>query len=184
MAGLEEALAECDTFETKEDIPWTKIATKHGVVWSTLSRKWRGETRSVQEAHLTQRNLLPQEETELVKHIEKLTAAHLPPTREMVQNFALDIAGFKVSMSWVDRFVERNDDQLTTQCSTSMDRQRHAADSSEKYDRYFTILREKIEFYEVELEHTYNMDEKGFMVGAMGRQKRVFSRRLFKKKQF
>lgn len=28
------------------------------------------------------------------------------------------------------------------------------------------------------------MDEKGFMIGAVGRQKRIFSKRLFKKKQF
>jgi hypothetical protein len=49
---------------------------------------------------------------------------------------------------------------------------------------YFEHLGGKIDFYEVEPEHTYNMDEKGFMIGAVGRQKRIFSKRLFKKKQF
>tara|TARA_R110002003_G_scaffold1190_1_gene22724 strand:- start:6259 stop:6609 length:351 start_codon:yes stop_codon:yes gene_type:complete len=57
-------------------------------------------------------------------------------------------------------------------------------DSGDKYKVYFEQLGSKIDFYEVEPEHTYNMDGKGFMVGAVGRQKRIFSRRLFKKKQF
>jgi transposase-like protein len=47
--GLEEALKECDTFVSEDDIPWSKIADKHGVVRSTLTRKWRGETRSREE---------------------------------------------------------------------------------------------------------------------------------------
>jgi hypothetical protein len=41
-------------------------------------------------------------------------------------------------------------------------------------------LGSKIDFYGVEPEHTYNMDEIGFMVGAVGRQKRIFSKRSFK----
>ena len=65
-----------------------------------------------------------------------------------------------------------------------MDRQRHAADSSDKYKVYFEQLGSKIDFYEVESAHTYNMDKKGFMIGAVSRQKRIFSKRLFKKKQF
>jgi hypothetical protein len=65
-----------------------------------------------------------------------------------------------------------------------MDRKRHVADSGDKYKVYFKHLGGKINFYEVEPEHTYNMDEKGFLIGAVGRQKRIFSKRLFKKKQF
>ena len=38
--------------------------------------------------------------------------------------------------------------------------------------------------YDIDKRNTYNMDEKGIMIGAVGRQKRIFSKRLFKKKQF
>jgi transposase-like protein len=55
--GLEEALKECDTFVSKDDIPWSKIADKHGVVRSTLTRKWRGETRSQEEQAVAQQKL-------------------------------------------------------------------------------------------------------------------------------
>jgi hypothetical protein len=65
-----------------------------------------------------------------------------------------------------------------------MDRQRYATDSGDKYKVYFKQLGSKIDFYKVEPEHTYNMDEKGFIIGAVSRQKRIFSKRLFKKKQF
>ena len=33
-------------------------------------------------------------------------------------------------------------------------------------------------------ENTYNMDEKGFMIGVTGRSKRVFDKLLFGQKQF
>ena len=36
----------------------------------------------------------------------------------------------------------------------------------------------------MEAEHTYNIDKKGFIIRAVSRQKRIFSKRLFKKKQF
>ena len=161
-----------------------KIAEKHGVVRSTLTRKVQLSTRSHQEDAESRRNLNPQEEAELIKYIERLTEDHLPPTREMMQNFASDIAHKPVSESWVSRFLHRHDDELTPQWTTSMDRQRHKADSGEKYTRYFELLYEKIKYYNVEPEHIYNMDEKGFMIGAVDRQKRIFSKRLFKKKQF
>ena len=181
---MKEALAECDAVPSDEGIPWSKIADKHGVVRSTLSRKHRGETRSRKEVSTSQRNLQPHEEAELVQYIDELTKQHLPPTREMVQNFASDIAGHRVSETWVSRFLHRHDDELTSQFTTSMDRQRHVADSGEKYRLYFDALRDKIEFYKIEPEHTYNMDEKGFMIGAVGRQKRIFTKRQFKKKAF
>ena len=57
-----------------------------------------------------------------------------------------------------------------------MDNNRHKADSGRKYSLYFDLLREKIEQYHVEARYTYNMDEKGFMLGAVGRSKRIFSK--------
>ena len=65
-----------------------------------------------------------------------------------------------------------------------MDRDRYNADSGEKYTRYFELLHEKIQIYNILPENAYNMDEKGFIIGAVGRMKRVFSKRLFKRKQF
>jgi hypothetical protein len=44
--GCNRALTKCDTFGSRCEILWSKIAEKHGVVPSTLTRTWRGQTRS------------------------------------------------------------------------------------------------------------------------------------------
>ena len=62
--------------------------------------------------------------------------------------------------------------------------ERHAADSYEKYSKYFDMLELKITEKDIQPEQTYNMDEKGFMIGHIGRQKRVFSKTAWSKKQF
>jgi hypothetical protein len=64
-----------------------------------------------------------------------------------------------------------------------MDRNRHKADSKEKYKAYFRLLHDKLREYEVEAENVYNMDEKGFLMGITGRSKRVFSRQFWEQKR-
>jgi hypothetical protein len=179
--GLQEALAECNTFISEDEIPWSKIAQKHGVVRSTLTRTWRGETRSREEQAIAQQKLTPQQEEELVQYIEELTARHIPPTREMIANFASAVAQEPVSESWVTRFISKYSIHLISHYSTGMDSNRHNADSYTKYELYFNLLQRKIAEYKVDAEHTYNMDEKGFMIGITTRAKHVFSRRMWEK---
>jgi hypothetical protein len=57
-----------------------------------------------------------------------------------------------------------------------MDRSRHKAVSKLKYDKYFGLLHGKMEEYNVQPHNTYNIDEKGFIMGVTGRSKRVFSK--------
>ncbi|KAF1363281.1 hypothetical protein EJ07DRAFT_173993 [Lizonia empirigonia] len=112
---MEDALAELDALDSSEEVCYATIAKKHGVDRSTLSRKHQGVSGSRVEAGLARRNLQLEQEAELVKYIEGLTERKLPPTREMVQNYASDIAGHSVSESWVTRFLHRHQDELTSQ---------------------------------------------------------------------
>jgi hypothetical protein len=64
-----------------------------------------------------------------------------------------------------------------------MDRNRHQADSEAKYRSYFDLLKSKIAEYDIDPRYTYNMDEKGFLIGITGRSKRVFSRRMWEQKE-
>ncbi|PVH92081.1 hypothetical protein DM02DRAFT_663292 [Periconia macrospinosa] len=105
---IENALAELDALDSDEDFCDAEMAKKHGVARSTLSRKHRGVSGSRAEAGLARRILQPEQEAELVKYTEELTERKLPPTREMVQNYAFDIAGHPVSESWVTRFLHRH----------------------------------------------------------------------------
>ena len=130
-----------------------------------------------------QQKLTPQQEDELVLYIEDLTRRGLPPTRDMVQNFASTIAHERVSESWVTRFYHRHEYNLILKWSTGMDAVRHAADSYSKYELYFDYLYSKIKEYDILPENSYNMDEKGFMIGVIGRAKRLFSQRQWEKKE-
>ena len=101
----------------------------------------------------------------------------------MIQNFASEIAKERVSEAWVTRFINRNHDHLVSKWATGMDATRHKADSREKYEAYFELLHAKITQYGLEAHNIYNMDEKGFMIGVLGRSKQVFSRRMWERKE-
>jgi hypothetical protein len=63
-----------------------------------------------------------------------------------------------------------------------MAKERTKADSGAKYCLYFKLLHEKIEEYNVQPIHIFNMDEKGFQLGRVGRTKRIFDKRLYEQK--
>jgi hypothetical protein len=72
---------------------------------------------------------------------------------------------------------------ITHHWATRMDRVRHQADSEERYRQSFQLLAEKIEEYSIEPCHSYNMDEKGFLIGVLGRTKRIFSKAMWDSKE-
>jgi hypothetical protein len=64
-----------------------------------------------------------------------------------------------------------------------MDRNCHKADSEAKYSLSFDLLHGKVKDYDLLPERIFNMDEKGFMIGVMGRSKRVFDKKVYKSKE-
>jgi hypothetical protein len=183
MDPINAAVAAIDSLKPGEDFTYAGIAKIRGVERSTLSRRHRRVTRAREVTSQNRQKLNQQQERELLRYIERLTERGLPPTRQMIGNFAACIAKEDVSMSWVDRFVKRYPEALIRSWSTGLDRNRHNADSEAKYKLYFQLLHEKIEKYRVEPQHTYNMDEKGFLLGITGRSKRVFNRPLYMSRQ-
>jgi hypothetical protein len=97
--SIKDALAEIASLGPEEEICYAKIAKKHGVVQSTLSRQHRAITQSVAIKNINQQKLTPQQEAELVKYIEELTGRHIPPTQEMIANFASAVTQKPVSES-------------------------------------------------------------------------------------
>jgi hypothetical protein len=94
----------------------------------------------------------------------------------MIRNFTEAVYLRRLSEAWVTRFLYRHQLDLTARWQKGLDRQRHQADSIPKYTLYFNLLHGKIVEYWIEQRHLYNMDEKGFMIGVEGRNKRIFSR--------
>jgi hypothetical protein len=122
------------------------------------------ETRSRKEQAIAQQKLTPWQEEELVAYIEELTAHRITPTREIIKNFASSVAKERVSESWVTRFIKNYSIHLISRYSTGMNANRHNADSYAKYELYFNLLQRKIAEHEVDSCHTYDTDEKGFII--------------------
>ncbi|KAH3938653.1 hypothetical protein HBH98_243080 [Parastagonospora nodorum] len=101
----------------------------------------------------------------------------------MIRNFASQIAQKEVGKGWVTRFLNRNNTNLISRWTNGMDSVRYDADSGAKYGLYFDLLHTKMEQYNVLPQNSYNMDEKGFMIGSIGRSKRVFSKATWEKKR-
>ena len=93
---------------------------------------------------VNQQKLTPQQELELIKHIDELSARRIPSTRTMIRNFASSIAKSPVSDSWATRFLNTYQDQLTSQWNNAMDTDRHTADSYTRYQLYFDLLQQRL----------------------------------------
>jgi hypothetical protein len=183
MDPIQEALAAIESRDPGDNLVYQEYADFFGVDRATLARRHQGRQRSRSTQYSDQCKLTPQDELELINYIGDLEKRGLPPTRTMVQNFASTIAGVRVSPSWVTRFQHRHHNALIQKWTNGMDAERHNADSNVKYNRYFDLLHEKMETYKVQPHNTYNMDEKGFMIGVIGRSKRTFTRQAWESKQ-
>jgi hypothetical protein len=179
MDSIEQALTALKSLELGQKVNSGQTAKKYGVERSTLSRRWRGVQGSRAAQYENQRLLSDRQELELVQYIDGLCQRGLPPTRSMLRNFATEISGKQAGSSWPDRFLKRHHLDLVSKWTTGMDKDRKRADSAFKYALYFELLKRKIEQYEIEPQHIYNMDEKGFLIGVLSKMKRVFSRRRY-----
>jgi hypothetical protein len=179
MEPIQAALAAIEALEPGEKIVYTQIAKRYGVERSTLARRHQKLSTSREERYQNQQALHPHQELELVRYIKRLTERGLPPTRAMIRRFASDIAKRELGKGWVNRYIKRHKIDLISRWATGIDRARHQADSQSKYILYFELVRSKLAQYDIEPRNTYNMDEKGFMLGILTRLKRIFSRALY-----
>ena len=176
MSPIQEAIEYLESRGPGDKFSYRKVAEKFGVNRTTLSRRHQGKQSTYATKGKRQQLLNPQQEYELVLYIERCARRGLPPTREMVQNFASTVSKWEVSQSWVTRFLHRYADKLTIKWSPRIDRDRHNADSRFKYKLYFDMLHSKMHEHGVDARNIYNMDEKGFHVGVSKRSKRVFTK--------
>ena len=179
MDPIQEAIEEIESRDLGKQFSYQQIAKKYGVPRTTLMRRHKHQN---DDYGVRNQSLHPEREAELVRYIETLTERRLPPTRTMIQQFASQLAGKPVSESWVSRFLRRHPNHLISRSGKAMAKERTKADSGAKYNLYFKLLHEKIEEYNIQPTHIFNMDEKGFQLGRVGNTKRIFSRRLYEQK--
>ncbi|KAF1960490.1 hypothetical protein CC80DRAFT_580065 [Byssothecium circinans] len=112
MAPINDALAAIKSLEPGEHFLYRAIARQFNVPHSTLSRRHQGRQRLREAKDTDQHKLNPQQELELISYIKDFTKRGLPPTREIVQNFASSIATEPVSDAWVTCFLNQHGHHL------------------------------------------------------------------------
>ena len=145
MDPIQEAITYLESDEAGDDSSYRKVAKKFNVDRTTLSRRHQGKQVNNEAKAEHQLLLSPQQEQELMLYIERCVRRGLPPTREMLRNFAGTIVNREVSDSGVTRFLQRHNAHLITKWSAGIDRNCHQADTRERYQLYFDLLHSKIQ---------------------------------------
>jgi hypothetical protein len=94
----------------------------------------------------------------------------------MIRTIVSSLLGREVSHRWVTWFISRNSSHLIIRWQTGIDGNCHKADSEANRSLSFDLLHGKVKDYDLLPECIFNMDEKGFMIGVMGRSKGVFDK--------
>ena len=113
-------------------------ANKHGLSRTTLRARFYSIHRSRAEAaSLYSRNLTDAQEEVLIGHINRLTNRGIPPTTQMVRNFAEEIIQEEVGHCWTSNFVNRHKDRLHSKYLRTIDRKRFTAESTALFQEFY-----------------------------------------------
>jgi hypothetical protein len=184
MDPIQKAIGDIELREEGASFSYREVAKRWGCNRTTLLQRHQGLQRPREEEVRQHQQLLnPQQEHEFVLYIERSTRLGLPPTQEMIQNFAGTVVKWEVSESLVTQFLHCHANKLTIKWSPGIDCNRHQADSEERYKLYFDLLHSKMREYNVDARNTYNMDEKGFLVSITTRLKLIFTKAIWASKE-
>jgi transposase-like protein len=88
---------------------YRQIAKDYDLIHTTVMRRWKGQTRSRADFQSeVNQNLTNEQERLLVKQINNLTARSIPPTSQMVKNFAEEMIRRAMGKNWVSDFCRRH----------------------------------------------------------------------------
>jgi hypothetical protein len=112
MDSVSQAIQSARAATSDGSFSYQEVADATNLSRLTVSRRARGVTASRADGSQQQQKLALEQESELAAYIEKLTDRFLPPTRQMIQDFASEMAHKPVSDTWVRDFLYRNSDTL------------------------------------------------------------------------
>jgi IS5 family transposase len=163
----------------------SELALKYGVPRTTLGDRLRGGL-SMRQAKAGKQALLPYQEKALVKWVAQMEATGFPPRLDLFKAVAAELAKkraedegdpklAKIGTTWQRGFLDRHP-ELSAKYATKLDVPRAIASQPGPIRHYFGVLGRLRKQYKFKKENTYNMDEKGFMLG-MGARVKVITRR-------
>jgi hypothetical protein len=128
--------------ESQETLNLTTTAKKYGVDRSTLGRRWKGKTISIEECVSTYHQCLTgSQEKYLVQLINKLTDHGMPPTSRIVKNLMEEIRRCAVGKNWTASFVSRHKHELKSLYLNSIDNLHVKGEYPAAYELFFNLVR-------------------------------------------
>ena len=138
MASIEAAINDLNS----QSIPnYRATAKKYGLVESTLRRRFKGETASIEVARAAahQRLSIVQEEV-LIEKINQLTDRGLPPTSSIVRNLAEKILQDRVGKNWTSGFVHRYKDRLKSFYLRNINKKRYQSEYAPIFKQFYNLV--------------------------------------------
>jgi len=136
--AMQKALADIESSSAPN---LSEIALKYGLERSTLSRRVAGKTTSRAEfLSRTHQCLTNTQEHVLINQINRLTERGIPPTSQMVKNFAEEMIGRAVGKNWVGEFCKRHKSELKSLYLRNIDNARVKGEYGPIYQLFFDLV--------------------------------------------
>jgi Tc5 transposase DNA-binding domain len=138
MGQMDDAIA----FLKAQDAPnYAAAARLYDVQPTTLRWRFLGLATSRAAASAEHHQLLntAQEEV-LLGYIDKLTARHIPPTPQIIQNLATELLGRPLGKNWPAAFVERHKERICSRYLHPLDRSRCSAENPALFEQFYVAV--------------------------------------------
>ena len=120
---------------------YTAIAKEYKLTPSTLIRRAQGKTTSREEFQSQLHQCLTNEQERiLIKQINRLTERGIPPTSQIVRNFAEEIIGRAVGKNWTSQFCRRHQSELKSLYLRNIENLRVKGEYGPTYKLFFDLV--------------------------------------------
>jgi hypothetical protein len=127
--------------DLQERLNYSQIAKQYKLERSTLAKRYKGQTVSRQVFLSESRQCLTiAQEEALIEQINKLTDRHIPPTSQMVKNFAEEMIGRQVGKNWTQGFIRRHDSKLKSIYLRNIDHCRTKAEYAPVFQYFYDLV--------------------------------------------
>lgn len=133
--------AALEDLKSQDSVNYAAAARKWDISSTTLRRRHQGKSTSRADANSKYRQRLTnvQEDT-LLEYIDSLTRRNLPPTSQIVQNLAEELAGGPVGKNWTGQFIKRHSKRITSIYLRPIDKSRVAAESIHTFEQFYALV--------------------------------------------
>jgi len=163
----------------KKQLSIKKAARIFGVSYTTLYDRIHGAIPKALANQAMQRLTIAEEEA-IRDWLLDLAGWGWPLRVERLRAMAIELLADKGDMKdlgihWTEQFLHRFP-QLKTKFVAGLDKERAEAQDPDIFRHWFELYKTTVQKYSIKLRNRYNMDEKGIMMGFIGKVKVIISK--------